>query len=193
MRRNGWVKGPCHGCGQGENHEKDQVCHRCKRLLAIARESLEQAARAEAEGTLKPFTWVGVAWAMPGYYGMGVDGRQVQQAMFGIVAALSRLMPEGTSQGEYPGGDSSQPFDYWPAVIQGGRDDYRDWRRVVQMRPVDQAAVQALDTAMREAIGAAYDAGKKAGRNLLMGLASGEVSVGKFNAATVAADTKGNQ
>jgi hypothetical protein len=51
----------------------------------------------------------------------------------------------------------------------------------VQMPPEQQAAVNALYLEVGKAISAAYNAGQDNGRNLLAGLAKGEVSISDFN------------
>lgn len=55
----------------------------------------------------------------------------------------------------------------------------------VQMTPAQQEAANALYISVGKAIMAAYNAGQDNGRNLLTGLARGEVSIADFNVGAV--------
>lgn len=111
--------------------------------------------------------------------------------LFDLVAMVSDMQPEGTAKGEYKQPGDHRTFECWPAVIEGHK--YHDWVRVVHMKPKDREVIQALDQVLRDTMAGAYAAGKRDGRNLLLGLASGEVSVGGFNEATEEGDTRGRR
>lgn len=114
--------------------------------------------------------------------------------LFDLVALVSEMLPEGSAQGEYEKPGCHRTFKYWPGVIdRNNSSDYSDWRRVVHMKPKDREVIQALDQVLRDTMAGAYAAGKRDGRNLLLGLASGEVSVGGFNEATEEGDTRGRR
>lgn len=190
-RQNGWVKGPCPGCKTGQRHPKDSVCSDCKQLMATGAAAVKKAAGDAAAGTVQPFIWASTYWCIPYYYGPGVDCSRVQAVLFDLVAMVSDMQPEGTAKGEYKQPGDHRTFECWPAVIEGHK--YHDWVRVVHMKPKDREVIQALDQVLRDTMAGAYAAGKRDGRNLLLGLASGEVSVGGFNEATEEGDTRGRR
>lgn len=174
MAYKGRTKKPCHGCGEVpksyEGGPIEGVCFDCAKLLKFAKKT--QAAN-QAAKDLKTYRAPWAAHALPYLSHVRTsfgrtEGRPADifvNSYFALIGLLSR--PSDTwSQQDVPVIDGSDRSN------QGG---------TVVMQPEVRDSLSAIHAAVRDMLEEAYEQGKLTGRNLLTGLASGEITVDTFN------------
>lgn len=203
-RSRGWAKGPCPGCGKGEQHPSNSVCHECKELMADGK-----AFRLETERRLKLTTgpsvwhWSEASYGWPRYYGdydFAHDKKRdiqdtLNNAMYALVNAASEPAPPGTpdrspiidkEQTErHKGKGWGKSYVPWPYLLSYGKKNNNDnnWSFdcLVLMPAIVRDAIDALDQAIRAALTSAYLRGKQDGGSILLGLAKGNMTLDDYN------------
>ncbi len=118
------------------------------------------------------------------------EKKEVQDELQAAMVYLSRLLGTPATHGREPEVLSKERYMY----RQQGSNYDRTWgsnthgmgpatRYLVETEVVD--AMTRLDTAIQEALEQAFWCGKKDGQNIILGLASGEVSVEEFNERSI--------
>lgn len=161
----------CHGCGTaGAPRPVDEVCGRCRELLRAGAAAGQEK---ESPGRLYRLT---AEW--PSFYSAGSSTVRLGKAI--ALVARAAMKPHRTP----PYAD--QVCELPPA---GGQVNYfstyderaTTWRGSRKFAE----ALQALDFEIREALSRAYAAGKQDGSNLLLSIASGEVTVNDLTRASL--------
>lgn len=198
MSHAGWTKGPCPGCGEGEQHPSRGVCQECRGLLRDGNAYRQETTRRlAAEGTPSVWQWTERAYAWPRYYGDYEFERDdakdtLNAAMFAVVEATSEPAPPGTprqSAVKNPDKHSYKPFLDWPTVFSTAKGEWSFERWILMPGPV-RAALDALDAAIRGALHSAYTRGKRDGASLLHQLAIGEITTDEFDDALLTRDER---
>ena len=161
---------PCPGCGQVKlGRPAKEVCLDCKRLLERA-EWLENELVEMAKGK------VTVAFAQQSHWNEYIythsgKGRGLMEIFFRLArgGASSPVTRKALS-------DSAEIDN-----LLGRTDSGAPCHHVVMSAPLAEA-IRDLRVAVQEALEQEYVAGKADGHNLLMRLASGEISTGAFDA-----------
>lgn len=179
--RAGRTKKPCEGCGETEPYgrETGKLCSTCQRLLDDARQSQKAAAQRARRG-LEAFPRPWAPHAL-GYIHHSGDARGAFQDAF--YELLHLLLSEPASPDSWPGYGAVN--DRIVAVGFRDRSDQGTWS-------THEAGCGLVDPALLEAAGAVYkaarqvaqtafDDGKAEGSRLLLGLASGNVSITALN------------
>lgn len=171
------VTKPCPACKTTDHRRDgaDEVCSECKRLLAFAKAELKRR-----EGLSKDNAEIVRAperdYAIDGFYSRGVhsdvsDG--VKKAMHALIMSVTDPV------------SSAEGFPDWEAKIRVlPSSKTRDWLKCYRIKKSTATAIIELDTAIRKLQKAAETGAYEDGHNLLIGLASGEMSVKEFNEET---------
>lgn len=173
----GYTKKPCHGCGEvpKDYHGRptEGVCGDCADLLRFARLQKTQLATTEnLETFLFPESYYRLPYLSHVKTAFRGDERKpadvFSQTYLQLLHRLGRIT------------ENRVPFTIrnYPHVIEGSEGSDvgvmdRDTRRYLN------SIYQAVVAMLKEA----YEAGKKDGRSLIVGLAAGDVSIETFNRA----------
>lgn len=193
----------CGASGGPYGRPKGRICDDCKKLIADGKAAREKAAAEREAGAMQPYRYHEARWAAPHYYGYGVPkgdaeendldamGRPLdlenalQAAIYELTHAVSEPAPATTPP--YAGEDWNEP---WPHVIEGADRERHDWVTLILLKPTVRNALTKLDRVIRKVLPATYLAGKAEGRNVLYGLAKGEVSMDDFDDALLTSDQR---
>ena len=166
--------------------KREVVCPDCTELIRLGKDARRRSSDA-GEAT---FRWARKNYQWPGYRGRYHFGRmpdaqpgepwnageKLRNRMFELVDALAHPAPGH-------GWSSRAPF-----VLDCDETSRRiaNYQEVVlvTMDPRAQAALDAVDAAIREALESAYHEGKRRGQNILLNLAGNEMTIGDFNRRT---------
>jgi len=166
------VTKPCPACKSTKYpRDKDGICTECEHIIAWAK--MRQADDTKKNGEEVSITTKEMPYAMPRYnYKHGdVNGgieEKVPKAMHTLIMTMARK-----------GGDYNNNF-YVPAWIKTTYNPYE--HKIPMIMRKDQAeAVNALDDAFREFVAAVSQAGYEEGRNLLLSIAGGKISMDEIN------------
>lgn len=198
----GYTYDPCPGCKREEHRPKDELCLACRHELERARELLKDFERKRATGAAVPF----ILRERVSYYNLGPSRHGFGDRLRDAVRVLLARVTTPASD-ETPRKDPSKPIERRKTWSPSGREievDYEEWpfflasdegisrtyesageRALVLADPITREAVSELDLAIRETVAEAYKAGKEDGRNILLGLASGDVTIDEFDSATL--------
>ena len=181
---------PCCGTDGGPyGRQKNCICRDCSALIEEGKRArgLLNAAAPEVR------TWTERDWGFPGYYGDwewphalhhgGLDlHHNLRAAIFKMVNAVVQPAP-GDTPSSVP---TKKSTDYtpWPNFLsQKENGTCYDWRILVTVDPSVRAAIDAVDQAIRAALGGVYLEGKERGSASLLQLATGEMSMTDFEEA----------
>lgn len=173
MSRPGFTKAPCHGCGSTFGRPKDALCQYC-------RTSFDLAKRLEKDVGDNPDRVVLDAkersYAMPTINMPGASRDAVRKAFHDLALLISQPTTEHAYLREAAGIDGGA---LWPFRRYESRSG--DWKlsRTFDRRTAE--ALHAVYAAVQEGAEAARAEGHKAGTNLLMQLAAGEITSDSFN------------
>lgn len=175
--RNSKVKKPCAGCGETPRHgrEKDKVCTDCARLIREARGAREKADNQKGAFAKVPrsFPSYSATYQRARYWNSGPEG--IGEAFRTAIVALA-------TPSSAPRGNATAP------LFDGVEYEYEP--PVVEMGPEAVAAIRTLSARIQEAIADALQQGYDAGQDLLMSLASGEISAKELNESTIKGEDK---
>ena len=166
------VTKPCPACKSTDYpRPADGVCQECQRIIAWAK--MRQADDAKKNSEEVSVMTKERHYALPRYnYEHGrIDGdieEKVSEALHALIMTMARK-----------GGDHDSDF-YVPAGIKKSYSPY-EWRIPMIMRKDQAAAVNALDDSFREFVAAVSQAGYEEGRNLLLSIAGGKISMDELN------------
>jgi len=187
-----WDPWPCCSAEVDESQwyrgrpKRESVCSDCRELIRLGKDALRRSSDA-GEAT---FTWTSEHHHWPGYYGpyhfryrrnARIEeprdaGDALRRRMFELVNAVTRPAPGRAWKSKAPViltcSDRSRRISPYESEI------------LVTADPNVQAALDALDGAMREALESAYHEGKERGQNILLNLAGNEMTVNEFNRRT---------
>lgn len=166
--------------------KREVVCADCAELIRLGKDARRRSSDA-GEAT---FRWTGRNYQWPGYRGRyrfghipnaGTGepwnaGEKLRDRMFELVDALAH---PATGHAR----SSQAPFVLACDDTSRRERTYQD-TVLVTMDPKTQAALNALDAAMREALESAYHEGKRRGQSILLNLAGDEITIGDFNRRT---------
>ena len=174
MSRPGITIKPCEGCHEPGHRGTGELCLECQRYLKLGKEVAKQREAAAKDGSM-------VKIRIPSYlrgfhYGYSRQSsdltHRLEKAIFQIVETTGAKL-----SGYLHGEDVQELFDrkYLP-------EDYRREGYLVPAAivPVIRNLVEQIDVILKDASAT----GHAKGRNLLTGLATGEISVDDFNEAT---------
>jgi len=154
---------PCPVCGGTWDRVKDKPCPTCLDWIARMRR-LEESMRAELEPIGTPPS--SNAWQ----YIPEVD----REGRSEFCEALHTIWQLATTEGAQ--------WRVGMKTLKAMEDPRGYWTPKVRLaKPGLAEAVDALHASVSTMVKSAYQAGHKSGRNLLAGLASGEMTVGEFN------------
>lgn len=177
------VTKPCPECG-GTDSIRDtpiSICRRCKGLIAFALQRKKDDAKRDGEEVL--VRTKERSYALPGYYvqvGANPDHpvrERLEKALHAVIMAQSRP----SNIGKYPCPKDVEDAVHVPTTRKSDRD--HDWITYVFMRKDQAMALVELEEAMREYIMAGAAASYEEGRNLLLSIAAGKLSMDDINKA----------
>lgn len=166
------VTKPCPACKSTEYpRDKDGICSECERIIAWAK--MRQADDAKKNGEEISVMTKERHYALPRYnYEHGhIKGDTEEKVSKALHTLLMTMMRRG--------GDHNIDL-YVPAAIKKSYSPY-EWRIPMIIRKDQAEAVNALDDAFREFVAAVSQAGYEEGRNLLLSIAGGKISMDELN------------
>ena len=165
--------------------KKQAVCPSCQELIRLGRDARRRASEA-GEAT---YTWCERHHDWPGYHGPYYfehdrrpdsgpgepwdAGDALRRRMFELVNILSSAADGRPRQ------TKAEPV--LTCADTNPRDRRYECELLVTMDPKVQKALNALDAAMRNALKSTYRAGKGRGQNILVNLATNDMTVNEFN------------
>lgn len=176
----GLTKKPCPGCGNAEYpwRKADEVCGDCRKLMGEALEHRKNLKKNKT-GTMKIAVGEAYHWNK-GYYEGDLSGKRfgeydlrsmLLKTMIGLIKQLSERSYD-------------DPYTYKaPKILKGlgliNRDDGGEREaRYIGIRLF--GLLRGLDRLIRLALKRSYENGKKDGASLIRRLASGDITVEKF-------------
>ena len=199
---------PCPGCGFQYRGYRDQpkpfrradsVCADCRKLIEEALKIREETAAQherrlyfvarngyyEGHKTGKTFgdihnleieEWIGAMRGRKGRQSHPVEpGYVIERCLALLASELASPLPMDSG----PDGSLERVYEKPGPHGYTGEQGQKLW-----LRPEHALLLRTLDVAIRQALIDRSEAGEEHGRNLLLGLASGELSIQKFNEAT---------
>lgn len=177
------VKKPCPACKTTDYYREDadSICCKCLRILQHAKEQMERDAKID-----KTEVFVSTcerSYALPNWYHLSEQSRpstttndKMQKAFFKLIS--------GQVIRDIPGNVHVENEDLLcvPPEQKGHR---REWQRRVVMSKATAESINELDTAIREALVEVAEGAYEKGQSLLLGIASGDVSMSDLNKATI--------
>lgn len=169
---------------------KGEICRDCRALIDEG-----QAARKRIDKGLVPFGWTSVNYGWPRFYGTGADlPSDVHEALAVAFWTLANRVtvpapadtPALSPELGKPSYSGAQAYHLpWPNLLtdRGQSHDSWSWRTLVLANPDVADGLDALHRAIRVALGAAYDRGRKTGGNALRRLAEGTLAISDFDDA----------
>jgi hypothetical protein len=175
------VTKPCPECGGTESIRDTPtgICRRCKNLIAFALQRKEDDAKKDGKEVL--VMTKERSYALPGWYvAVGENPEhtireRLQKALHAVIMTQAR--PSNIDK--YPCPDDVEDAIEVPKIPKGHRD--HDWVIYMYMRKDQAEAVIELEEAMREYIAAVGAESYEAGRNLLLSIAAGKISMNELN------------
>ncbi len=162
---------------------KGQICSTCAGLIEDGRR-----ARALVPKGLETLQWTSVPYGWPCFYSCKaqfLDGLSSSDARDRLRDAFWRLVNVATTPApsDTPHGDPSKGHEPWPRLLSVKGSGYNSWsfETLVACCPEIRKGLDELHQAIMAALNDVYAAGKRNGRSVLLGLASGEVSVRDFD------------
>lgn len=163
--------------------KREAVCADCTELIRLGKDARRRTSDA-GEAT---FRWTGKNYQWPGYHGRYQfghipnarpgehwnAGEKLRNRMFKLVEALAHPAPGHAWS-------NRAPFVLDCDDTSRGISQYQD-TVLVTMDPKTQAALNVLDSAVREALESTYHEGKRRGQSILLNLAGDEMTIGDFN------------
>lgn len=188
----GYTYEPCHGCGKDEYRRKATLCRACTETIEKAEQRQRELA-AMGDDAPAPHLMKERAYALPSLW--HCEREPVEQAFFD----LGQLLSEPTTghppyekpdqDHQYPWVDESK-WNVWPFPQNSYRSS--DWVCVRAIRPSHAQAIRTLFAAVRQALDEAHTQGFKEGKNLLAQLASGQITMDKFNEISIREEGRGS-
>ncbi len=178
MSKRGTSAKPCPGCKEMVWHETGGVCYACKRDLDHVIEMNQRVAKLRSDGTAATYRFSTVPHWNPGIYpGPDFkdhdDYRELLRNL--VVAVATEVFPQDTADR-----DNRQAEE----LLDAERNPYDNSARdTLAINPTVANAIRALDKWCRQALPAAYNAGKGHGSKVLMQLASGNLTINDFDKA----------
>lgn len=180
----GYTYEPCHCCG-GTLHQrpKDSICSDCKKLVADAQAMRDAVDAQAASGEAMPFYTHERDYALPHIPNVGSnDG--LKQAFHKLSELVSTPTTERPPMVRDPG-KFARPTDKitedkWFLWASNNLRSH-DWTCQRTFNPAVADAIRTLFLATRDATDKAYKEGHRDGRDLLMQLAAGEITMDKLN------------
>lgn len=174
----------CQGSRQGKQHDPYSggdvytqrpthgICQGCQRLIdkGLNAEANEQILRDTAATTLCRIPTRGYASNFDAHMPFGKDSH-IGEALMAFIHTISQKSTEYA--------DHTHPA---PIPFSSGQTNWSEGRR---MKTSTLKAFTRLVTVVNRAFRATYIAGKRDGRNILTGLASGEVSINELTELTL--------
>ncbi len=201
---------PCCGTEAGRyGRPKGTICKDCGDLIAEGKAARAAATAAKEAGGLDVFGWTTADYGWPRFYGndaqfphgFEVDGERVDvhdhlgDAFWHLVNTISQPAPADTPNHSpkyemrkrtWGGPTAERHYLPWPMVLsEGKRSSTSSWQfhQLVLMNPAARDAVDKLHQAINLALEAVFQEGKRTGRSLLQGLATGDVKMADFDDA----------
>lgn len=152
------------------------MCSKCENLIRAGRAVEEQKGRKEAKGRIVVLC---AEWPPIQVYGAPEIARKLEGAMREL--AKCALTPVPAPHVRYERDLPKVPPHHGRTYFTTDPSGETYWK--APKRTTD--AITALDDALREALRAIYEEGKREGSNLLMQLAKGEISVRELSDAHI--------
>jgi len=192
VSRRGYTSKPCPGCGRSKERKPEEVCEDCKALIAQAKAHNEWAAKlTDTETELVRVPEEHNTHAYPQFYmGSPRSGRTSRDD--GPRRQISNLLARLINQISEPVRNSV--WGTGAAILSNAEGPFnqrgwsRNWENARHLRTMPKATAQTirdLYDAVANALVETHELSKRDGRNLLFGLAEGDVSVNDFNKATI--------
>lgn len=168
------VTKPCPACkGTDYPRAADGICSECQRTIAWAK--MRQADDAKKNGEEISVMTKEVHYALPRYFTKhgSVSSHVTEKLSKALHALIMTMARKGGSH------QAEMHVPEWPK----DREHYgiHDWRMPVVMRKDQAEAVNALDKAFREFTEAVSEESYEEGRNLLLSIAGGKISMDELN------------
>lgn len=178
MGRRGQTSKPCEGCGDASHsREIGKVCLSCQRRLELAAAYIEET----KDSGFKPYRIPWAAHILPyiprgskGTFDRGSAADRFRTIFYGLLRSVSRRWLGSTA------GYETGCFDHHMGErdrLRRTGDPHGGGTEVVAVDPAMMKLLRELYAAAMDVAEAAYEEGHEDGRNLLSGLASGEVSM----------------
>ncbi len=168
----GRVTKPCPACkGTEYPRSADGICSECERIIRWAKMRQEDDAKKNGE-EISVMTKE-VHYALPRYFaGHGRVPHAIEEKLSRALHVL--IMTMARKGGSH---NASLQVPEWPK----GRDGSWEWKVPMIMRKDQAEAINALDKAFREFIASLSDESYEEGRNLLLSIAAGKLSMDELN------------
>lgn len=166
----GCTKDPCPGCGSTGLRKKDRVCQACADKLEHF-DDLEKAAK--ERGEIKPFVLKERAYALP-YLHHIKDDKELKEKFWNLSMLLS------TPTKEHAPYDERNPLQWWVFKPTNSMSGY-DWKITRLMDAAVATTMSEIYSGVAKGLHEAHAKGFAEGRNLLMSLASGNLTTDEFN------------
>lgn len=173
---------PCPVCkASSEPRPRLGICGGCRRTFELAKQREAEEAAKPSEEQRRPYYLQEREYALP-YLPAGLrdDRDKLQHAFFELGQLLSA---PSALHGPPSDEDGIRPDLYlWPFVKHSSR--WHEWRVCRTMLPAHRDALHELFDHVRAALESAHAEGFSEGRNLLAQLASGAITMDRFNEVT---------
>lgn len=173
MTRAGLSRLPCHGCGKAVLHHKDSVCDECRTALNFA--ATIKTEQAKEQGMVSLYHHE-VPYALP-----VLTFTAPREALHKAFWTLGNVLSKNAGAFDVPQQDDPQ-FNggfLWPETFK--TSSHRDWKIRRAFERNVAVALREVYRLVYESLQAEYVKGAKEGRNLLIGLASGQITSDEFN------------
>jgi len=174
----GITKKPCPGCGKAEHpwRKTDEICNHCKKLINEALEHREILKN--TTGKMKIAVGEAYHWNK-GYYEGDLDGKRLGDlSLRDMLLKIMVKLIKNLSEKSY-----NDPYAFnAPKVLKGLKyiNQYDDERQARYIEVKLFGLLRGLDRLIRLALKRSYENGKKEGASLIRRLASGDITVEKF-------------
>lgn len=176
------VTKPCPAC-KTTDHIRDSatdICRHCKKEFEFARVCRQRDAKIESEKGDVEVVTISTYYGISGYYHhpQGALNHVAQERLQKAIFQILLMLGHNRIENDYPG-DLKKRFTV-PKL--GNRDRAWEYYRSVQtMQKTHADAFNELDEAIRDAIKVMADEAYENGRNLLLSIAGGHVSMNELN------------
>lgn len=190
MTSKGYSRKPCPACGESGYFIAERICRDCQQLLKEAR---DHRASVDTDPEWRPYRIPHAHWPIDLYrYGSGQHDRRtdykrvVELTLYNLMLAVGKDAPAHIKRDYSKPGLGQEYPDLIPSPHKhpNPSDHERTARRLL-MQPAVADLIADLVRNIREYAAENYDKGYQDGQNLLVGLASGTMSVADFNQRSV--------
>ena len=179
---------PCPGCVAVKRARKaDEVCAACAATLkgwkAHVESLQEQSTKGECVFVLLPerdYAWPGFYFGGPRAHIPGFD--ELRDTLLGLMHRLSHRMCEVLPEGTHPVHKAEKLFQPPDRDFPMSEGQHGWWTVLARIYPADLELLRGLWSTVAQFVHVSYMGGREDGRNLLLEMASGEISSQDFAA-----------